>query len=187
MEHQKNKGSNSFNLKNYFAISAFNAESSHKITVKINQKKIFQKELTKNKEHQMKIEDYFDYTGPSINSIEIKWVGERDCEKKYLKIYKVIVNDQHLTPHSVMVTPTQNHYIENLLSTKEGTAFYKNKLFSPGHEHGWYGLYKFDFLLDRQNIKDKKQQSLIETTGIMQPHIYSDATKGKHYRKAVIR
>lgn len=179
--------SNRYTLKNYIAISTYNAESSHKIEVEINKRKIYNKEFIEKKEYNLKIVDYFDYLGPGSNSIEIKWEGERECAKKYLKIYKVVVNDQHIAPHSVMITPTQNEYIENLLSTEEGTTFYKGKLFAPGHEHGWYGLYKFNFLLDKQDIKDKRQQSLIATTGIMQPHIYSDTTKVKHHKKAFIK
>ena len=179
--------SNRYTLKNYILISTFNADSPHKIEVKINGTKIFYKEFEKNKEYNLKIQDYFDYLGPGSNSIGIKWEGERECAKKYMKIYKVVVNDQHIAPHSVMITPIQNEYIDNLLSTEEGTALYKDKLFAPGHEHGWYGLYKFNFLLDKQDIKDKRQQSLIATTGIMQPHIYSDGTKVKHHKKAFIK
>ena len=179
--------SNRYTLKNYIAISTFNPDSPHKIEVKINETKIFYKEFEKNKEYNLKIEDYFDYKGPGSNSLEVTWNGERECAKKYLKIYKVVVHDQTISSHSVMITPVKNEYIENLLSTEEGTAFYKGKLFAPGHEYGWYGLYKFNFLLDKQDIKDKKQQSLIATTGITQPHIYSDGTKAERHKKAFIK
>jgi hypothetical protein len=178
--------SNRYTLKNYIAISTFNAESSHKIEVRINKRKIFCKEFEKNKEYNLKIEDYFDYKGPGSNSIEVTWNGERECAKKYLKIYKVVVHDQHIAPHSVMITPVQNEYIENLASTEEGRKLYRKKILYPGHEHGWYGLYKFNFLLDKQEIKDKKQQLLISSTGIREKFIHSDATKVHPYRKAVI-
>ena len=144
----KNKRSNSYNIKNYLAISAFNSESTHKIKIEINGKVFFEKSLTKNKEYRLKISDYFDYERPGTNTIRIDWTGEQDCENKFMKIYKIIVNDQHVAPHSVMIAPIQNEYIKNLQSTDEGMIFYKKKIFNPGHQHGWYGTYKFKFLID---------------------------------------
>ena len=64
--------SNRYTLKNYIAISTYNAESSHKIEVEINKRKIYNKEFIEKKEYNLKIVDYFDYLGPGSNSIEIK-------------------------------------------------------------------------------------------------------------------
>ena len=94
-----------------------------------------------------------------------------------MKIYKVIVNDQHIAPHSVMITPIQNEYIKNLRSTEEGSILYKKQLFNPGHRHGWYGTYKFKFLLD-------EQESLIASTGIRLNRVYTDLEKIKYFDKA---
>ena len=171
MEHQRNNRSNSYNLSNYFAISAFNAESSHKIKVKINQKTVFEKEFIKNKE-------------PGSNTIEITWDGEQECADKFIKIYKVIVNEQNIAPHSVMITPIPNDYIKSLLSTTEGTIFYKKQLFNPGIRHGWYGMYKFKFLLDANEIKNDDEESMILSTGIRLSRAYSDLSRVKHHRKA---
>ena len=88
----------------------------------------FEKTLTKNKEHHLKISDYFDYGKPSTNTIEIIWNGDNEDEKKFLKIYKIVVNNQHILPHTSMITPIQNEYIKNLLSTEEGTKFYRKKI-----------------------------------------------------------
>ena len=49
-------------------------------------------------------------------------------------------------------------------------------------DFGWYGQYKFNFLLDRHKIKEK-QQSLIRSTGIRQVNIFSDASKNFFDRK----
>ena len=175
--------SNNYTLNNYLAISTFNAESPHRILVKINQSKIFEKELIKNKLYKLKITDYFNYKGPGANTIEIQWDGESECSEKYLKIYKVIVHDQHIRPHSVIIKPRPNEYINNLLSTEQGSKIYRNKIFNPGHEHGWYGQYKFNFLLDRHKIREK-QHSLIRSTGIRQIDIFSNASKNYFDRKA---
>ena len=121
----------------------------------MNQTIIFEEELTKNKEHQLKISNHFDFEKPGLNTIEIIWDGEHDCENKFIKIYKIVINDQYIAPHSVMITPIPNEYIKNLLSTDEGSILYKKQLLNPGHHHGWYGTYKFKFLLDKhqkQNI-----------------------------------
>jgi hypothetical protein len=180
----ENKKSNRFNLKNYIAISAFNAVSTHRVKININKKVFFEEELTKNKEHHLKISDYIDYEEPGSNTIEITWHGEQDCEKKFMKIYKVIVNDQHIAPHSVMITPIQNEYIKNLRSTEEGSILYKKQLFNPGHRHGWYGTYKFRFLLDEHRTKNAQQESLIASTGIRLNRVYTDLEKIKYFDKA---
>jgi hypothetical protein len=176
--------SNRYNLKHYIAISAFNAESNHNLTIEINKKNIFTKDLIKDKEYHLKISDYFDYKKPGLNNIEIRWAGEHECEKKYLKIFSIVIHDQHIAPHSVMITPVRNEYIQNLLSTEEGTTFYNEKIFYPGHRHGWYGSYKFKFLLDPKEIKNSEQQSLIAMTGIKLDSIITDAEKIIYQRRA---
>ena len=180
----KNNKSNRYNLKNYFAISAFNTESSHKIKIKMNQTIIFEEELTKNKEHQLKISNHFDFEKPGLNTIEIIWNGEHDCENKFIKIYKIVINDQYIAPHSVMITPIPNEYIKNLLSTDEGSILYKKQLLNPGHHHGWYGTYKFKFLLDKHQIKNGEQESLIASSGIMLDTVYTDVNITSHFKKA---
>jgi len=185
MEYQKNKESNRYNLKNYFAISAFNPVSTHEIKIKINEEMFFKQKLTKNKEYHLKISDYFDYKKPATNTIEITWNGEKEDEKKFLKIYKIVVNDQHIPPHASMITPVQNEYITNLLSTEQGSKFYRSKILNPGHRHGWYGTYRFRFLLDPMQIENIKQESLLASAGITTTRVYTDPNKMKHHRRAI--
>ena len=181
---RKNTRSNAYNLKTYLAISAFNFESIHKIKIEINGKVFFEKELTKNKEYQLKILDYFDYEKPGNNNIQITWTGEHECENKFMKIYKIVVNDQHIAPHSAIITPIQNEYIKHLLSTDEGIRFYKKKIFHSGHQQGWYGTYKFKFLLDVHRIQNDIQESFIAATGIKSTAIYTDVERANLYKKA---
>ena len=84
--------SNNYTLNNYLAISTFNAESDHTIKVKINQSKIFEETLVKNKEHQLKITDHFNYEGPGANTIEIIWNGEKECAIKRTLTWKRFSN-----------------------------------------------------------------------------------------------
>jgi DNA topoisomerase VI subunit B len=184
MEYQKNKESNRYNLQNYLAISAFNSVSTHEIKIKINGKMFFEKKLTKNKEHHLKISDYFDYKNPSTNTIEIIWNGDKEDEKKFLKLYTIVVNNQHIQPHTSMITPIQSEYIKNLLSTEQGVKFYRKKILNPGHHHGWYGTYRFRFLIDHRQMEDFEHVSLIESTGIIHTSIHTDPNKIKYYRKA---
>jgi len=111
----ENKKSNRFTLKNYIAISTFNAESDHNITIEINNKVFYKNDLAKNQEHHLKISDYFDYEQPGENTIQINWVGEQECENKFMKIYKIIINDQYIAPHSVRITPFPTEYIKGTI------------------------------------------------------------------------
>ena len=183
-KQMENKKSSRYNLTNYIFISAFNEESAHNVKVKINGKAIFEKELTKNHDHQLKITESFDYkeAGPAI--IEIQWDGEQECEKKFMKIKNVIVNDQTIESHSVMITPIKNDYIRGLLSTKEGTDFYNKHIFNPGKQHGWYGNYKFKFLIDPDSIENSTEQAILASTGIKSKRIYSDQRKMLWHQKA---
>ena len=109
---------------------------------------------------------------------------DNEDEKKFLKIYKIVVNNQHILPHTSMITPIQNEYIKNLLSTEEGTKFYRKKIFNPGHHHGWYGTYSFRFLIDQMQMEDQRHVELIESTGITPTHITTDPNRIKYYKKA---
>ncbi len=175
----ENKKSNRFTLKNYIAISTFNAESDHNITIKINDKVFYKNNLAKNKEHNLKISDYFDYEEPGENTIQINWVGEQECENKFLKLYKIVINDQYIAPHSVRITPLPTEYIKGLLSTEEGKKIYRKKILNPGHVQGWYGIYKFKFLLDPYEIENNQQLSSIASTGIRLDRVFSDIAKAK--------
>jgi len=180
----KDRRSNRYNLKNYLAISAFNSESIHRIKIEIDGKVFFEKELTKNKEHHLKISDYVDYENPGTKSIKVTWDGEHECENKFMKIYKIVVNDQHIAPYSAIITPNINEYITTLQSTDEGMRFYKKKIFNPGHHYGWYGTYKFNFSLDPHLIHNDIQTSMIATTGIRQNRVYTESGKVKYFSKA---
>jgi len=83
-----------------------------------------------------------------------------------------------------MITPVQNEYIQNLLSTEEGKTSYNDTIFYPGHRHGWYGLYKFKFSLDPKEIKNAEQESLIAMTGIKLDSIITDVEKIIYQRRA---
>jgi hypothetical protein len=180
----KNKIPNRFNLKTSFSIDTFNAESIHKITIEINQKVFFERELAKDEECLLNVSDYFDYREPGANTIKILWDGEHDCEHKFMKIRKVVVNQQHLAPFKVMAEPKENDYIRTLQSTDEGSSAYNKQLFNPGYRHGWYGTYKFRFMIDPSSMLDQSQQSLITASGIQHDVISTDLQKAKHLNRS---
>ena len=91
-----------------------------------------------------------------------------------MKIQKIIVNDQRIHPWCARIKPVSNDYIKNLLSTKEGSIFYRKKIVNPGCEQGWYGTYTYKFLIDKHRIRNSKQISLIASTGIKLDDIYTD-------------
>jgi len=96
-----------------------------------------------------------------------------------MKIYKIIINDQYIAPHSVRITPFPTEYIKGLQSTEEGKKIYRKKILNPGHMQGWYGIYKFKFLLDPHEIKNTQQLSNIASTGIRLDTVFSDLGKVK--------
>ena len=184
MDHQRNKISNRYNLHTSLAIDMYNAESMHTIKIDINDKSFYEKQLSNDKEYSLKIEDYFDYVKPGSNHLTITWNGEQDCEHKYMKIRKVVINQQHLAPFKVMMDPIENDYIRDLKSTDEGLSVYRKQLFNPGYRHGWYGTYKFRFAIDPSSMPDRTQQSFVSASGIQSERILTDLNKAKHLNRA---
>ena len=187
MDQKRNKISNNYNLKTSLAIDTYNSQSVHKIKIEINNDIFYEQEFVKDKEHSLNIEDYFDYIEPSSNTLTITWDGEQDCEHKYMKIRKVVINQQHIAPFKVMINPIENDYIRNLKSTDEGLNAYKKQIINPGYRHGWYGSYKFSFAINPGEMTDRTQQSLISASGIQRESILTDINKAKHLNRAKIK
>ena len=183
MDQQKNKISNRYKLNTSLAIDTYNAESLHKIKIGINGKLFYEQEFVKEKEYIVDIEDVFDYVQSGLNTLTLNWNGDHDCENKYLKIRKVIINQQHLAPFKVIIDPIENDYIRNLKATDEGFRVYKNHLFNPGYYHGWYGTYTFRFIIDPSSISGKSQQALLSATGIRSDYILTDINKSNHWNR----
>ena len=181
MEYQK---SNRYNLQTYILISTFNAESRHSIDISMNDNIFYKKKLDKNKEYNIKITDYIDFQEPGDKVIKIKWDGEHECADKFMKIYKVIVNEQHLAPHKVRINPKPNEYLDALQSTVEGKDLFKKIIFNPGHQHGWYGEYEFRFLVDPRNMHERTQESFRFACGINSERIFSDVADARFDGKA---
>ena len=176
--------SNRYNLQTYILINTFNAESIHSIDISMNDNIFYKKKLDKNKEYNIKITDYIDFRGPGGKVIKIKWDGEQECADKFMKIHKVIVNEQHLAPHNARIYPKPNLYLDALQSTPEGRDLFKKKIFYPGHQHGWYGEYEFRFLVDPRNMHERTQELYKSACGINNERIFSDMADARFYRRA---
>lgn len=148
---QKKQTISTVDLSTYLTLTAFNQESDHRIILQINNEIVWEKTLQKNVTHSLKIFNNFPFQKTKPNTLMITWDGDQDCENKFLKIFKLIINDQHIAPHSVIIDPVENQYIKMLKTTEKGRIEYKEKLLYPGHQHGWYGDYKFCFSVDRRH------------------------------------
>jgi len=158
-------------------MEAFNAESSYNIMIKINEHTLFHQTFHSTKIQKLKIYEYVDYVESNVNKVNIIWSGDKECENKHLKIYKLVINDQHIAPHSVISYPVENDYIKTLKSTKEGQLEYRKKILYPGHEHGWYGTYQFRFGID-------SSPTSADALGIRDNVIYSNMERGTHSKRA---
>ena len=179
MENDKSK---IFSCKAEIEIAVFNNQSAHDITMTLNDHAIFYEKLVENKEYALKINDYFEFKRPGYNFLKIIWNGEKECENKFMKILKLIVNDQHIPNYNVMIDPIENEYIKNLKSTDQGMKDYRKHLLYAGHQHGWYGDYGFEFIIDPELV-ETTDYSLIKGLGISPVKIYTDKEKMKFYRK----
>ena len=177
--------SNRFKLKTYMQVSVFNAESRHQLTISINGKNIYNEKLEKNKLHKIKLADHFDYGQAGTTKLSIKWNGDQECEDKYLKIYKLVINEQQIPAYSVMIDPIENDYIKNLKSTKDGKATYRKALLYPGSRHGWYGEYNFKFFVgSKQEVQDLNEGSAQHMIGLEGQQILTDTEYLEEWRKA---
>jgi hypothetical protein len=184
MDQQKNNISNKFSLNTILAIDMYNADSIHNVKILINNKIFHQQKLAKNKEYFLKIEDYFNYAGPGPSTLTIMWNGDHDCEHKYMKIRRIIINQQHLAPYKAMIEPIENDYIKNLKSSDHGVNVYRKYLLQPGYRHGWYGAYRFQFVIDPSSMTDRSQLDLMSASGIQNERILTDVKKAKYFNRA---
>lgn len=151
--------SNSLNLKTYIAFEVFNEGSTHYLTIKLDNKILFDQALEKNIVYPFKINDYFDFGNAGKKMLNFRWTGKDECQNKHLKIYKLVVNDQFIPAHTIMTTPIENEYIQELKKTEEGRAKYRKKILYPGISHGWYGDFTYKFCLGtRQEIMEMKTE-----------------------------
>ena len=176
--------SNQYNFNTYLSLVTYNADSSHNITVEIGNKIFYEKHFIQGKEHRIKISDYFNYESAGKKQLKLTWNGDKESADKYLKIFRVIVNEQHIAPHTVLIEPYTNEYIERLKTSDNGKKFLKDKIFYPGHRHGWYGEYTFQFLVDPRDMRDQKEESLKNACGITSERVFSDESNQRYFRKA---
>lgn len=176
--------SNRYNFKTYIELSCFNTKSKHNIEISLNGTLFYKKSFEQNKEYNIKITDYLDFQEPGGKKLRIKWDGEYECEDKFLKIYKIIVNEQHLSPYSVRISPKRNAYIDELQSTKEGKDLYNKKIYYPGHQQGWYGDYEYMFYVDPKKTSHDKDVELVHACGVNNKTVLSELSNVHFEKKA---
>lgn len=170
-------------LSTQVSFTTFNEECDHNIKIEVNEKSVFEKSFTKGKEHDYRITDDFDYVRPGLNFIKILWNGERECENKFLKVFRLVVNDQSIPNYNARIDPIENEYIKDLKSTKQGMTAYKKRILYNGHHFGWYGTYRFQFVIDPHLLKKSRPSySAILGTGIIPDVIYTEKERAKHTR-----
>lgn len=170
-------------LSTQISFTTFNAECEHMIKIELNDKTVFGETLAREKEHDYRIMDNFEYVLPGLNTIKISWNAEHECENKFLKVLKLLVNDQIVPNHSARIDPIENEYIRNLQSTEQGLTEYRKKIFYNGNHFGWYGTYVFQFVIDPHLLVQRQPSySAIRGTGIKPHMIFSDKARAKHTR-----
>ena len=170
-------------LSTHLSFSTYNAESEHNIKIEVNGKLVFGKAFAKKKQHDCRITDNFEYVRPGLNIVKILWDGDQECENKFLKIIKFVVNDQIIPNYSAMIIPLENEYIKDLKSTEQGMTVYKKKILYNGNYFGWYGTYRFQFVVDPHLlVQSQPSYSAIRGTGIKPDVIFTEKGLAKHTR-----
>ena len=130
--------SNRYNLSTYILFKCF-SEHRHSVTVDIDGDTVFRKDIPAGEELTVKNDGHHDFVNPGLKKIVITWKGEKECENKWLKMGKIVINNQEIFPHHCRYHPFDNEYILDQRNSLVGSKEITRKILFPGETFGWFG------------------------------------------------
>jgi hypothetical protein len=83
--------------------------------------------------------DYFNFVNSGIKKITVTWQGEKECENKWLKIGKMVINNQEVRVHNCRYMPFDNEYLLSQRNNINGRKEITRRILFPGETIGWFG------------------------------------------------
>jgi len=109
------------------------------VTVDIDGDTVFRKDIPAGEELTVKNDGHHDFVNPGLKKIVIMWKGEKECENKWLKMGKIVINNQEIFPHHCRYHPFDNEYILDQRNSLVGSKEITRKILFPGETFGWFG------------------------------------------------
>lgn len=168
--------SNRFNLPTYIVLKSF-SEYPHSITIDIDDNIILRKDVPGGEELTIKNDGYYDFVKSGIKKITVTWRGDKECENKWLKIGKIVINNQEIRPHHCRYMPFDNEY---LLSQKNNPIKKKEiakRILFPGETYGWFGRITYEPYIGTKSLRYSsrtKTSSEIASELISNPNLHID-------------
>ena len=162
--------SNRYTLPIYLVAKLY-ADTTHMVSILCNNTLIYEHTYEPGIEHTLKIDQTHDFQRSDVKKFCIKWQGQTECENKYFKFKRLIVNQQEIGSDKSVYAPYPVEYFNSL-----NQEDLNSKIKYHGHEYGWFGDINFVFLLaDRTEKRDRiKQYKHYRMLEINMPQIFVD-------------
>ena len=145
------------------------AECNTTVELLINNEICFKKEYKANTIHKEVIELNHEYNGSKKNTMSFLFSGEREVEKKYLKISHVIIHKQTMNIVNAEYFPDINQEWWEQITPAEKDGHNETIYGKTGSVFGWYGEINFYYccgfdLRDkfRYNIENNDNTRLLD-------------------------
>jgi hypothetical protein len=115
------------------------SECDVSLEVLINDDPFFKKTYKQDHKHSEVIQFEKEYTDVKKNKISFLFSGEKEVEKKYLKINQVCLNNQILNKYNSEYLPDINPEWWNNLTEQEQEHYNETMYGLTGCYYGWYG------------------------------------------------
>jgi|TARA_B100001964_G_scaffold3053_1_gene3419 hypothetical protein len=161
--------SNRFTLPTYFYAKAYNEGSDHTVKVFLDDVCITEQNIPASEEQVLKFDDIHNWQEAGHHVVRINWDGKEEAENKWIKIWRLAVNDQMLPVFAFRYLPKETEFI------KDNPKLVREKITKPGQTYGWYGdlIHRFS-LGNPKEIASGLKDSPHRLSGIVDYEIYTD-------------
>lgn len=175
-----------FKLTHKIPIELF-AECDTRVEVRINDVSCFTKQYASDTLHKEVLELVHDYDQATKNTMSFLFSGDREVEKRSLKIKQICINDQTLNLFNAEYFPELNQEWWEQLNDSDKKKYNERIYGTMGSEFGWYGEINFYYCcgLDQRDKFRYNNQSN-DTTRLLDERlnwIYLDQKSVKEYNK----
>ena len=148
---------------------------------------VYEQIFSPGKEQKFKIDQNIQVIANDRNNmLKLSWKADAESPVKFLDLYKIVLNNQQIMPHSAVYKPYETDYIKEMLQGNEqDQKTIKEKIYYPGNRFGWYGDLKFAFTIGTKQTLNKKVDWQ-DVIGGHQKKIYMD-TKESANKNVITR
>lgn len=144
--------SNRFKLPTYIVLKSF-SEYPYSITIDVDDDIILRKDAPGGEELTIKNDGHYDFVKSGIKKITVTWRGDKECQNKWLKMGKIVINNQEIRPHHCRYLPFDNEYLMNQRKDPINKKEITKRILFPGETFGWFGRITYEPYIGTKSLR----------------------------------